>query len=251
MPELVGKSRVRIGADVAGGDVTDLLQVFLQVSGAEGTVQTDGQWVGVHDGIHEGLHGLAGECSAADVRHCRGEHDIDGPPAAGDTFVGRRDGRFRIERVEYGLYEQGVDTPFDEGVHLFDVSLFHLLEGDVAEGGIVDVRRYGASLVGGTDGPGHESWLARVFGRIDICGLTSQLGGGEVELVDMVLHFIVGHRNPLGVERAGLDDVRTRLQVFGVDVGDDVASGDAEQVIVPLLLHLAVRHEVPAVILFR
>jgi hypothetical protein len=69
-----------------------------------------------------------------------------------------------------------------------------------------------------------------------------------VELVGELLHAVVGHRDDLGVERVGLDQVRACLEVLAVDAADQVGLGQAQQVVVPPQVTGPVREPLAAVV---
>ena len=48
--------------------------------------------------------------------------------------------------------------------------------------------------------------------------------------------MIVGHRDALGIERVGFDDIGTRLQVFAMNVLNDMRSRETQEVVVTLHL---------------
>ena len=120
-----------------------------------------------------------------------------------------------------------------------------LVEGHVAGGRVVDVRR-------DRGGPGGRAQragdVARPLGGRDLVGdRPGQPGGLEVELVGELLHAVVGQRDRGGVEGVGLDDVGAGLEVLAVDAGDDVGLGEGEQVVVALQVAGPVREPLAAV----
>ena len=65
-------------------------------------------------------------------------------------------------------------------------------------------------------------------------GLSGAGHAGKVDGPDLVDQVVVGHRNAVGVEGVGRDDVRPGLQVAAVDAGDGLGLGDRQQVVAAL-----------------
>ena len=73
-----------------------------------------------------------------------------------------------------------------------------------------------------------QQWVAR-FGGVG--GFARETSAGAIELTRDLFQPIVLERNSVGVERIGLDQVRARLQVFGVDIADQGGLREAQDVI--------------------
>ena len=71
-----------------------------------------------------------------------------------------------------------------------------------------------------------------------------------VQLVNEILHAIVGLRDPSGRERVGLNDVRAGLGVGVVDVLDRLRLGEDQKVVVALLVAGASRKAIAAEVIF-
>ena len=65
------------------------------------------------------------------------------------------DSSLGIEGVEDGLYEEQVDTPFGERIHLFGIRLEELVVGDGAGTGVGHVGTHRARFVGGSHRTSH------------------------------------------------------------------------------------------------
>ena len=79
----------------------------------------------------------------------------------------------------------------------------------------------------------HRGLVGRACGH-RVARLASEPRSGDIHLVRVVLHAVVGERDALGVEGVGLDDVGAGLEVGVVDLADEVRLGQHEQVVVAL-----------------
>jgi len=150
---------------------------------SEGAIQANGEQGCVAHGDPEGLGGLSAEGPSGGVRD--GAADHDGQPRAGlvKGFFGGEQGGLGVERIEYGLNEEGIDTAVNQGDHLAGVGCDEVLEGDGTVTGVVDVRADARCSVGGSHGSRHKARLVGVFGRPGVRGLPRHPGGSEVEVV--------------------------------------------------------------------
>ena len=140
------------------------------------------------------------------------------------------DGTLRVQRVEDGLNEQGVYPTLNQRVHLLDVGLKQLAVGQVTTGGVADIGRHRAGLVGRSYRACHKS---RLVGSRELVGcLSGQLGTGQRHLTGMTGHTVVGLADALGTKRVGLDDVGTSPEVAAMDVENHVRTRQTEHVIV-------------------
>ena len=142
------------------------------------------------------------------------------------------DGGLGVERVEDGFHQQGVHSAFEQGLHLFGVGLGQVVEGEGAEGGVVDVGTEGEGLVGGAHGACHVAGAAGTGGGVFVGHAAGQAGSGEVDVAHGVLGVVVGLADAGGVEGVGLDDVGPGIEVAAVDGFDDVGPGEAQKVVV-------------------
>ena len=91
-----------------------------------------------------------------------------------------------VERVEDRLDQNEVRAAFDEGAGLLAIDIDQRIEVDLAEAGIVDVRRERRGAVGRPDGAGDEARLSGVR-PIFIGQPAGELGRGNVDLADQML----------------------------------------------------------------
>ena len=116
-------------------------------------------------------------------------------------------------------------------MRLFLIRPDELIECDVARAGVAHVGRDGRRAVRGAERAGNPTstgWVAR-FGGVG--GFARETSAGAIELTRDLSQPIVLERNSVGVERIGLDQVRARLQVFGVDIADQGGLREAQDVI--------------------
>ena len=78
---------------------------------------------------------------------------------------------------------------------------------------------------------------ARIAGGEFVGRLPGQLGGGAVDLLDVVLERVVLERDRGGVEGVGLDEIGPGLEEGAVDAGDQLGLGQAEQVAAAAQVH--------------
>ena len=224
--EGVRKARVRMHARVAVGEARELLHVLADLLRPQRAVDADDEWIRVLDRGPERLQRLARERAAGEVD----DRDRD-PEGQVDAFLvqhvaTRGDGGLRVQRVEDRLDEEEVDAAVDEAAHLLRIALAHVIEGDCAVGGVVDLGRERERLVQRPERAGDEAAPIRVL----VASLPREPGALEVQVVDDVLEAVVRLPDRRGRERVRRRDVRARPEVGAVDVEDDLGTGEVEEV---------------------
>ena len=227
--EGVGEAGVRIAGGVERRDGGELLDVRPHLRGAERAVDADAERRRVRDGVPEGLDGLPAERAPRGVGDGHGEHHREAEVVIGEVLLDGEDRGLEVQRVERRLREEDVDAAVDEAAHLLVIGIDELVEAHAAERRVVDVGRERGGAVGRPHRAGDE---ARALLRRDgVGGAAGDLRGFEVDVVDGALEAVVAHRDRLGVEGVGLDDVGARLEVLAVDLFDDARPREAEEVV--------------------
>ena len=152
-------------------------------------------------------------------------------------FYGEQRG-LGIERIEDGLDHQNIRATVEEATHRFGVAFHQFVKGYIARSGIVHIRRDR----GGTSG---RAQYARDKARLVRCGKfvaqsARQLSSGHVQLVHQMLHLVIRHRDGVGVEGAGLQNIRTRFQILAMDAADYVWLGQHQQVVIAFYVNWVV-----------
>ena len=232
LAERVGQAGVRVAGDEGVRDPRHLGDVGPHLRRAERAVEADRDRLRVPDRVPERLGDLTGQRPPGGIGD--GARD-DHRPAASALLEQRLDGEHRrlgVQRVEDRLDDEEVGTTVDQAVGGFEVGGDQLVVGDVAGSGVVDVRRDRRGPRRRPEGACHVAGLLR--GAEFVGGLARQGGACVVQLVGQLVHVVVGQRDRVRVERVGLEDVGTRLEVLAVDPLDDLRLGQVEQVIVAL-----------------
>ncbi len=228
--ELVGQAGVRVAHDPARVQPRQLGDVGPHLLGAERAVDADREQVVVGDRGVDRLDVLARQRAARAIRD-RHRRDHGHPPGAAVEQLGDRvQRRLHVERVDVGLGQQQVDAALEQRLGLRAVGRDQLVERDRAEAGVVDVGRQGRGLGGRPDRAGDEARLA-VGALGALGGAAGDLGGGEVDVGDVVAHLVVLGRDRVGTEGVGLDDVGAGLEELEVDVLDRRGLGEHQQVV--------------------
>ena len=129
--------------------------------------------------------------------------------------------------IEDGLYQQGIDAAIGQCLDLLLVgSVEQILAEWLATGG------YGGCATSGANGAGNEAGLVRRTKRIST--LTGQAGCRQIDVAAVVLQAVVAHGDALGVERIGLDDVGTSLQILAVNVAHHEGTRQRQHVVAAL-----------------
>ena len=238
LAELVRQAGVRVGADQRVGDIRDFGQVIAHRGGPERAIQADRERVGVAHRMPEGGRRLAGQSAAGSVGDGAGDHDRQVDLLLGEHLPGREDRGLGVQRVEDRLDQDEVGAAVDQTAHLFGVGGAKFVEGRRAEAGIVDVRRDRGRAVGRPERAGHEAAAAVLPFGAD-AGAPHQPRAVAIELVDLILHRVVGLRDRGGGEGVGLDDVRAGDGVGVMDVLDRLRLGEDQEVVVAFQVALA------------
>ena len=158
--------------------------------------------------------------------------------ALGEDLLAGEDRRLGVERVEDRLDQNDVGAAVDQADDLLGVGVAQLVERHGAEAGIVDVGRDRGGAVGRAERAGDEAALA-----VDALGLQRRAAGETravaVELVDHLLHAVVGLGDRGRGEGVGLEDVRAGDRIGEVDVLDRLRLGQGQKVVVALEMALA------------
>ena len=234
--ELVGQAGVGIDADQAVDLRVERIDVGMQLGGAEAAVQAHGERLGVAHRMPERLDGLARQVAAGEVGQGHRDHHRDDLAARLARLVGGEDGGLGVQGVEHRLDQDEVDAAVEQAVDLLAIDALHLVEGDGAIAGIVDVGRDRQGLVGRAERAGDEARLARVLRRRGIGAGARDLRGGEVDLARLVLDAVVGLADRVGVEGVGRQQVGAGLDVGVADLAHDLGPRQVQQIVVALLV---------------
>src|SRR5690606_15337150 len=230
--EFVGQPGVRVRGHMRVGDARDFLDMRTQLGGPQRAVEADGDGVGMGDRIPECFHRLPGQGATAGIGDGAGDHDRQGATAFSHLLLHRKDRRLGIERVEDRFDQQDVGAAGDQPIGGNLVVLHQLVEGDVAEGRVVDVRGDRCRAAGWSKDTGHEAWLVRVGTGELVTGGTGQPGTLVVQFTSQCLQLVVCLGDRCRVEGVGLDDIRPGLQIGPVNVTDNTRLGQGQQVVV-------------------
>ena len=83
--------------------------------------------------------------------------------------------------------------------------MHELVESDIARAGITDIGRDGRSAVGGTKRADDPAGSGRVARLGLVCRLAGEFGRGTVQVTCDFLEPVIRARDPVGIERIGLD----------------------------------------------
>ena len=232
--EFVGQAGVRIGADEGVGDAADLVDVGAHLLGAERAVEADRERLRMTQRVPEGRRSLTRKGASREIGDGAGDHHRQPEASLFEHLLDRIERRLGVQRVEDRLDEENVGAAVDEAARRLAIGLGEIVEGHGAEARIVDVRRDRRGAVGRPDGAGDEARPARIGGEGRVAGLARAPRTFDVEIVGGALEVIVGLRDGRRREGVGLDDVRTRRQILGVNAADDVRPGNRQEIVVAL-----------------
>ena len=243
----IGQSGIRVRTDVGIGNARQFLDVRPHQFGAEGAVEAERERTDVSQRVPERGRRLSGEGASALVGDGPGDHHRQALAGFLEPGIDGEQRSFGVQRVEHGLDQQQVDAALDQPAQCFVVGGDEFAEADVARARVVHVGRDRGGAGGRSEHAGDEA-RARGVALGELVGdAARQTRGLDVELVHDVLKVVVRHRDRVGIEGVGLEDVRTRLQVCGMDLTDDLRPREREQVVVALLVVREIGEARPAV----
>ena len=214
--EGIGQTGIWMTTDIPRSLTSQLTQIGFHLCGSEGAVQSYGEhWIGAYAG-QEGVERLSAERSSCQVADGHREHDGQLAVTLTHHLHGCIDGTFRIQRVEDGLYEQGIHPTLHQTVHLFLVGKEQFVVGHLTHSGIAHVRRHGERLVGGTDTARHKPRFLRR--AVSVGHPAGDSGTFQGHFPRTILKMIVGLRDALAAEGVGGDDVGACLEITAVDI---------------------------------
>ena len=227
--EGVGEPGVGVAADRDRSDPAEIGQVRAELLGAESAIDPNADQIGVAEALPAGFDCLGGERSPPFENGERRHHRQADPSRTEGLLDGEQAG-FQNEGVEGRLGEDDVDVSLEERLDLRAGVGHHLVEGDVAVAGVVDVAGDRKLFVRRSDRAGHESGTVGRLGSGGVGGVAREFGRGEVQLADPVFEAEVGQGQGGGAEGVGLDDVGPGLQIGRVDPPDRVPLREDEDV---------------------
>ena len=238
LAEGVGKAGVGIGADERIGRAGNLLQMFAHRARSEGAVETDGEGAGMADRVPESGRRLAGERASRTVGDRPRDHQRQPDSALGEDLLAGENGRLGVQRVEDRLDQNEVGAAVDEAAYLLAIGDPQLVEVYGAKTGVVDVGRQRRGAVGGAERAGDEAAAAVRPLRLD------RRPPGEsravaIELVDDVLHAVVGLGDRCRRKGVGLENVSAGHRIGEVDVLDRLRLSQDQEVVVALQMAFA------------
>ena len=143
------------------------------------------------------------------------------------------DRRFDLEDVLAGLEQEQVSAALDQALRLLLEEIGQLVEGDVAEVGIIAGGQHAA----GAHAAGHEARYAGLALDL-VAGGAGDLRGGAVDLQGLVAQPMLREREPIAAEGIGFDGFGADAQEGLVNLADDIRPGD-DQVVDAVLVLLA------------
>ncbi len=165
-----------------------------------------------------------------------------------ESLLDRKECGLRVQRIEDGLDHQNVRAALDQADGGVPVGRGKIVEGDVAERGIVDVGRNRRRAVGGSEHARDQSRPRR--SRAFVTGLSRQARAFLVELADEMFETVIGLRSLGRGEGVGLDDIGAGIDVGVADIAHDVGARQRKKVVVAFELAWMVAEAIAAKVLF-
>ncbi len=197
----------------------------------------------------EGGRRLAGKGASRSVGDGARDHERHLKAALGEGLEAGEDRGLGVQRVEDGFDEEDVRAAVDESLDLLAIGEAELVEADRAEAWIVDVRRKRRSSVRRPQRAGDETAPSVRLLRLDRRA-QRQARAVAIELVDLILHPIIGLRDRGRREGVGLENVRARKRVGQMDVFDRLRLGQRQEIVVALQEAVAGMKTIAAEVLF-
>ncbi len=182
------------------------------------------------DRVIERLHRLALQ-RAAGFENGAGNHDRQANAGVLEQLVDGEQRRLHDEGVEGRFRQQQVHTAGQQSLRLFVVSIDHLIEGDAAVTGVLDINTHRQRPIRWPDAAGNKAWLIRLAARQVVGGPAGDLGSRFVDCEDVVCQVIVRQADARGVEGVRLDEVGAGFQIGAVNLLDDTRLRQAEQIV--------------------
>ena len=230
--ESVRQAGVRVTGDRHFGDAGEFLDVLAQFLRAEGAVESHRQRTGVAHGVVERLGGLARQRAPGGVGDGSGDDQRQARAAPVELGLDREQRRLGVQRVENGFDQQQVRAAVDQPAQRVAVGGHQRFEADVAEAGVVDVRRNRRRLGSGADGAGDEARPRAVALLEFVSRFARQARGRQIELVGQCFHAVVAQRHGGRIEGIGLDDVDAGGEIIQVQAADQGRLRQRQQVVV-------------------
>ena len=176
------------------------------------------------DRMPERSRRLAGKGAARAVGDGARDHQRHLKAALGEGLEAGEDRGLGVQRVENRLDEENIRAAVDETLDLLAIGDAELVEADRAETRIVDVGRKRRGSVGRPQRASDETAPSVRLLRLDR-RTPRQSRPVAIELVDLILHPIVGLRDRGRREGVGLENVRARERISQMDVFDRLRLG--------------------------
>ncbi len=155
-----------------------------------------------------------------------------------EHFLRRKDRGFGIQCVENSLDQDDVGTAIDQTTHLLGIGKPQIIEADGTITGIVDVRRDRGCAVGRPECASHEAPPA-VLCLGPPRSTPRQPRAIAIEVVDHVLHAVIGLGDPGRGEGVGLQNVGTGDCVMIMYLFNRLRLRERQKVVVALLMAIA------------
>ena len=190
------------------------------------------------DRVPESGRRLAGERASRTVGDRSRDHQRQADSALGEDLLAGEDRRLGVQRVEDRLDQNEVGAAVDQAADLLAVGDAQIVERDGAIAGVVDVGRQRRGAIGRAERAGDEAAAA-----VRLLGLDRRPPGEPravaIEVVDDLLHAVVGLGDRGRGKGVGLENVRAGHRIGEVDVLDRFRLGQGEEVVVALLMAFA------------
>ena len=248
-PQRIGQTGIGICGYVIRCFPSQFFQIGFHLFGTERAIQSDGEDGICADGSEKGIDGLSAKCTSCQVADGHRHHDGQLHICHPHRLNGGIDGGFCVEGIEHGLNEQCIHTASDQCLYLLLVGGKERIVVDVACGGVGHIGTHRTGFVRRSYRPADEPLLS-VRGK-SVGHFSCDTRSGVCHVGGFVLQMIVGLGYGLRGKCVGGNEVGSRLQVFAMNIFDNVGTGDVQHVVVAGKLPFYILEHVAPEIIFR